>query len=986
MSLGREIQDFLAAYTAVDHLATSAAKRKYYANKQNGNNPTAGQLASISPPGWLGTQQQAPGLIRRATDYLGITPRNPTSQSPGGMSGPMGAFGSGQMGPGGALSFAPVSAPPPSYDPEEFYETYERGGAVQGNALDYVRASQYAREARRDASIPPLPEPMQYDENGQPTGWGSTGQQDVDTSGMREPPIPMPGDGGGTLPPYEAYPGRDAVTAAIPAGASSPPPPRAALPVARAGNAPAAPAKRKALNDQTRTEAYDPELDGPTEALPLGRPNGGAAAAPSAATGAPVQLTTPQSGDMAGNQVAGLSTNNARTDLESAIDGGLRFAQRIFHLDGSNVAVGEDPHKAGGAKALMTGVGAATPDMVQAMDQRVNAGVPQGPNSQQIYAIRRLEAIYRWKSMNGDKAGADKAAFELLQFSAGVAAQFGSQAVQQYQQGDVQGAARSVQAGYNQIPDGRHMEVQGNTATIVDTRTGNVVEQIPITPQAVFNAAMGLSNRSLYWQVLAQRVSPQSKASNRTESQQDLDRARADYYRARTGQVGKGRAGGGGAAPATAPLIDRVNSLPRPNGATGGAAPTQPNALPPQGGGEEDPDEEPEGGKFTEAPPDLKEPPPPDSVVRLKRPAGARGPNPPPASAPAADGAPAPGPAAGGRQPAAQPVGTIASPPPDEEDPDAVPDREVMRNGDRYSTPAAIERATVEPAKPFSEPAPTGVPKELLDAQAEAAKLGRAGAAARQLISARIKEWQDYDKSYAARKKAFEAAEAKRVQQDTKKADADFKAATKQAQTDRREAAKEAHGYNLRPSDVQAIDDRVSDVYKDQAEKFPEVAKQLGDPVRVRSIAVDIAQRNKLSAEQAMRLVDKITTADSYAPDKRAYKAWGRDPLGNIVVTMEGAPPLHISPHIFKAITEVTKGRLGAITKKADEAKPKPNAREPISVGVRQVIENAKSDLAPLGPPYFGYDRSKYADPVTGRNPVNPAKLRPPRATPRVIE
>jgi len=954
MALGREIQDFLNAYGAVDKLATNASKRAYYANKGTAGVPTNAQLAGISPPGWLGGAGQQPGLLRRVGNAIGVTaPAAPAVA-------PAGSFGSGNMGAGGALNLVPpVSAPAGqggAYDPDDpdndldLTQTYAGGGEVE---------------------VPALPPPMQYDENGQPVGWGAPAQADVNTS---EPPIPMPPAPGAAapaaLPPYENYPGRDAVLSPAPATA---PVMQGALPITRKGTAPAAPAKRKALNDQTRTEAYDPELDGPTEALPVGRPNG--VAAPAVPAGAPAAGATPQTGDMAGNPAAGLSTNNARSDLENAIDGGLKFAQRVFHLDGSNVAVGEDPHKKGGTEALMTGVGAATPDMVRAMDGKINSGVPQGPNQQQIYAIRRLEAIYRWKSMNGDKAGADKAAFELLQFSAGVASQFGGQAVQQYKAGDVPGAVRSIQAGYNQIPDGRHMDVQGSTATIVDTRTGQPVQQIQFTPQEVFNAAMGLHNRSLYWQVLAQRVSPQPKASNRTEAQEDLDRARAALARARAGNVGKGRGGGGGApASVAAPLIDKVNSLPRP----AGTAPTQP-ATPPQGGGEEPPPvepepAEPEGETFLEAPPDLKgDAAPPDSVLRLKR-AGVApaGPNPPPASAPAAVGAPAPSLAAGGRQSADEPgpgkPGKIAAEP--APDPDAVPDQEVFRNGDRYApTPAPGT------PKAFDEPAPTGVPKELLDAQAEAAKLTakQGGPAARSLIASRIKEWNDYNKSYASRKKAFEAGEAKRVQQEAK-----------QAQTERREAAKEAHGYNLRPQDVQAIDDKVSEVYNTQAEKFPDAVKQLGDPVRVRGIATDIAQRNKLSAEQALRFVDKITTTNTDTPNQRPYKAWGRDPLGNVIVTMEGAPPLHLSPHIFKAVTEVAKARQAAIAKTVEA--PKPSKLEPIATGVGQVIDNAKRDLSPLAPPYFGYDRSKFADPVTGRNPVNPAKQRGPRATPRVIE
>ncbi len=205
---------------------------------------------------------------------------------------------------------------------------------------------------------------------------------------------------------------------------------------------------RKALTDQTRTEAFDPATGGPTatSAVPAGGGGG-----PTPAPAVPTNAQTPASGMTGAPSDQGLSTNNARSDLENALHGAMTFAQDTFHLNNPN-----DPHHEGGKQALFSGVGAAPPEAVQAMDQKVNGNLPNDP---QLYAIRRLEAIHRWYSMNGKTAEANKAAFELVQFTAGVAAQWGDRAAKQMQSGDVQGAIKSVQEGYNYIPDGNKMHV-----------------------------------------------------------------------------------------------------------------------------------------------------------------------------------------------------------------------------------------------------------------------------------------------------------------------------------------------------------------------------------------------------------------------------------------------------------------------------------------------------------------------------------------------
>jgi len=633
----------LRAYKTVDDIATSEAKRDYYrkggrrGNTYNPNSP---------PPGWGGgpaAPTVPPSLGRRVTNALGVTsPSGPSvGQQIGGALGIGGSGNSGSFNPAGgynpAASYDPSNDPSLAlssnpYDPNDpdFMQTYEEGGRVE----DPLVLEQRDRALR--------------------------GQGDMSA---KYAPIRLATD---RMPPMESYPRRSGYPAEPELPPSALP---AALPITPRGNRP-----RPALSDQTRTEAYDPALDGPTSALPIGQNTGGApvpvGSAPNS-TGMPVSAgaRTPGYNPNAGGEG---TSPNARSDLEQAIDGGLRFAQQVFHLDNSNVAVGNDPHTARGTEALMKGVGAAPAELVQKASQVVNAGLPPQLLAQ-LGHVRTLETLYRWRSANGDKAGADKAAFEILQYSAGIAAQFGQQAVQQYRAGDIEGSKKSVQTAYNQIPDGRHLDVKGNVATVVDTRTGQPVQQFQFTPEQVLNTALGLSSRSLYWQLLVQRVSTAGgKASNRTESQQDLDKARADYYRARTGQVGVRRGGGAPAGPsaATQSIIERINAIPRPGAAPNSAsapAPTPAEAAAPlrqegddSGGGGDDDDED----RALNAPPDLKDGPPggsvpgvysttaPDSVLRLKRPQPGSGSNPPPSPATGGGGGPAPSPGVGGRQPA----------------------------------------------------------------------------------------------------------------------------------------------------------------------------------------------------------------------------------------------------------------------------------------------------------------------------------------------
>lgn len=874
MSFNRELQDFLSAFGTMDRIATNASRRKYYDSRANGgNSPTNPN----SPAGiWVnkqagGAPASSGGFFDRAGNWL--------NRQFGGSSGgavPTGGYGGGAPSDGG--SFAPsYEQADPLYSP---METYAGGGVVSEAPDPRMRA------------YPDTP--------------GSV----ADTGAAHEP-FTLAGGDDSPAPPFTNTPRPEPAV---------PVPPRAAAPVTSRGNAP-----RKALNDQTRTEAYDPDLDGPG-AVPV---NGSAASRPAAvaASAVPTGQSTPQSGDMSGNAGAGLSTNNARSDLENALHGGMTFAQHTFHLNDPN-----DPHHQGGAQALFSGVGAASPEIVKAVDQKVNNGVPYDP---QLYQVRRLEAIYRWYSMNGESDKANKAAFELLQYSAGVAAQWGARGVEQFKQGDLPGAIKSVQEGYNHVPDGNHMTVQGDTATIVDKRTGQPVQQFQFTPEQVFNAALGLSNRSLYWQVLAQRVSQTAKGGTRqqTPDQQELTRARIENVRARTDRLKRTPIKGTGAAgpsDAMKSLIDRINgekggTPASPKGET--PAPVQ-AAVPEPADVEMMQDGEPgddetgtnAGGKPTQA-----ETVAPNSVLRLKPPQPGSAATPVTPEGTSQDigqdtGEQASAAASIPATPATEKVRARLQPPADHPGydegvtygPDHVPDVVVSRSGENYVP--ATKRGQPEP---FGE-APPG-PNPYAKYAADVAKLPpKERTAVQALLNQKMRAYDKQVADYKARSKAHDAAESKRL-------DAEFKAGQQQ----QKEELKAALGYNMRPSDTEAIEAGVNSAYDTVAQKNPDAVKQWGDPGRIKQIAFELAKMNKLPADQALRLAGELTNIDPDQPYARTYTPRGKDVLGNIVVTTQNDGPLHIPPHVYKNIIGIIQksGQLdqaGRNAKAAAAAAPKP--------------------------------------------------------------
>jgi hypothetical protein len=240
--------------------------------------------------------------------------------------------------------------------------------------------------------------------------------------------------------------------------------------------------------------------------------------------------------------------------LKQAIHGGLTYAQELFHMTPTKGGVSRpDPLSREGTQAFLSGVGAPDQRQIQQLDQIVQQHNPNVDFSQNpsLLPIKRMEIVYRNMVQTGQTDKANKLAFEIMQYSAGVAAQLGAQAVQAYKGGNLQGATQMVVNAYDQVPDGRNIKLNpdGRSATVTDSR-GNVIDMLRFTPEQVFNAAVGLTNRSMYWGLLAQRASAANQKDATTQSRLALDKKRMELMDARIKKLGQGPAGRRGAAPA----------------------------------------------------------------------------------------------------------------------------------------------------------------------------------------------------------------------------------------------------------------------------------------------------------------------------------------------------------------------------------------------------------------------------------------------------
>lgn len=191
--------------------------------------------------------------------------------------------------------------------------------------------------------------------------------------------------------------------------------------------------------------------------------------------------------------------------LGAALDGGLKFIQRTFGLGGDG-AVDDTGRQAAGAQAFLRGEGRATPEDYEGVMRAID---PNGVLTTAQRNIRGLEAIYNHYRARGEHEKADRAAASMLQYASDMAAKYGSLAVVAGQRGDVQGMVKFASKAYDYTMDGNTADGKVTAdgkieITQRDAETGKPVRRLSVTPQELLNSALGLSNKSAYWDSLMQ--------------------------------------------------------------------------------------------------------------------------------------------------------------------------------------------------------------------------------------------------------------------------------------------------------------------------------------------------------------------------------------------------------------------------------------------------------------------------------------------------
>ena len=190
--------------------------------------------------------------------------------------------------------------------------------------------------------------------------------------------------------------------------------------------------------------------------------------------------------------------------LGDAIGSGLKYLQRSFGLEGENAALpGTDTRRQQGAQALVSGAGAPTDEEMRAVRKTIDPKSEVGDALANSTAVQR---VYDFHKARGNEEGAAKAAGQFLQYYRNQSAKLGALAQVALQNNDIDGAVNAVIGGFNQIPDGNVAKRMGDKVMIANAKTGEPVEEIPITPQVISQASRSLSDGASFYTYMAQKA------------------------------------------------------------------------------------------------------------------------------------------------------------------------------------------------------------------------------------------------------------------------------------------------------------------------------------------------------------------------------------------------------------------------------------------------------------------------------------------------
>ena len=260
---------------------------------------------------------------------------------------------------------------------------------------------------------------------------------------------------------------------------------------------------RKLLGDQSRTAAYDPDLDknDPRNIGVIdtsGKVNQQAyAASPMAhpeAYPAGTDQFTP-----GGQTSQTIDQRDAQPATTGALKGAVNFVKNIFHQGTP------DQHTNDGYTALTKGaVGAPDDDTMRSVFAVVD------PNNQ-LDLKHRMELAtrtgYDWYMHNGQPEKAEKFATDALQYGNKMAQNYGDQAIKELKAGNRDQAIKHLQTGYSWLPDGYHADptADGKFMEIHDGK-GKTVQKIPLDDKSIQNLGVGMATGTLYWDTVQHRA------------------------------------------------------------------------------------------------------------------------------------------------------------------------------------------------------------------------------------------------------------------------------------------------------------------------------------------------------------------------------------------------------------------------------------------------------------------------------------------------
>lgn len=287
--------------------------------------------------------------------------------------------------------------------------------------------------------------------------------------------------------------------------------PLAAYQNANTGSTPYAPPDDGGFYDVNTNEWSPSYADGgivddeePTLAAPLQAPTPAPApvqqALPVPQQGAPqMEAPAPQAAVMAPPQ------EEKRSGLSAALHDGLMAIKNEFGLGERGTAVGPDPAQQRGHEAMASGAGRVSDEDYEAAAMKID---PKGKLGDAKRHLEVMKEGYDFYLLQGEPEKASKYAASIIQYATTKAADYGKSALVALKKGDIQGAVDNMVSGYNNIPNGNHAEAAqvGQDGTVkvkqVDTETGETVEEHTLTGEQLYQAAIGLANKSASWQAI----------------------------------------------------------------------------------------------------------------------------------------------------------------------------------------------------------------------------------------------------------------------------------------------------------------------------------------------------------------------------------------------------------------------------------------------------------------------------------------------------